>query len=607
MDLSIVSGTYNRLHLLREMVASVRSQAIGFSYEIILIDAGSQDGTESWCQNQPNIVFIQHGKKLGPVRSFNDGFKIARGKYVVPLNDDASLLGNTLRLAYDHLESHAQAGAVAFKNIVPTGSKRGIYDAMQGYLYPQCGMVRTWLGDLAGWWGEDQSLGGYWFYAGDTQLGTRIWELGYSVDKVPGCEVRDLVYEDELRAENNSGGDRVDSKLYHSIWTDRLPLRHTWKPFDASRAELLLEKSRRKTLRTIRLKSLPIPTASPRSGLVQAFSKLGPSYLIDETTETQRLGRYGFLESLYETICSLCPDLLILQCQGGGSLTVQEIETIRYLNPQVTIVNFNGDARIPVPDACIEIAKVCDLSLVVSTDLFKFYTQHGANRIAFWPKSYEYEFSNVYRSLDPKYQIAFMGTHYPASKFPGVLDRAAAVQSLHRAGLPVAVYGGNWDRVGIKAIARTDEQHEHNAEVYANSALALSISHYNELWGYSSDRLYLIGATGCPVLLKSFPGMYEQGFIDGETCIAWSDTNELVEKATYYLDHPRERELIGRRLKSLVTSRHSWDTRAHQLLDMLRVAPPTGIPESAAHLAMGYHLPRAIPLRLTERMVSYAT
>ena len=57
--ISLVSGTYNRLPLLKRMVASARQSAADLPLEIVLVDGGSTDGTIAWCKSQPDIVLIE--------------------------------------------------------------------------------------------------------------------------------------------------------------------------------------------------------------------------------------------------------------------------------------------------------------------------------------------------------------------------------------------------------------------------------------------------------------------------------------------------------------------------------------------------------------------
>src|SRR4051812_22400510 len=93
MLLSLVSGTYNRLAPLRQMVESARRYLHrGLAYEIVIVDGGSTDGTQTWCRAQPDVRLIEHGALKGAIAAFCDGAFAARGKYVLLANDDVQFV-----------------------------------------------------------------------------------------------------------------------------------------------------------------------------------------------------------------------------------------------------------------------------------------------------------------------------------------------------------------------------------------------------------------------------------------------------------------------------------------------------------------------------------
>jgi glycosyltransferase involved in cell wall biosynthesis len=76
IEVSVVSGTFNRLVMLQKMVYSVRQSTAGLSYEIVLCDGGSTDGTLAWIKQQPDIRLIEHGELRGAIAAFNDAARI---------------------------------------------------------------------------------------------------------------------------------------------------------------------------------------------------------------------------------------------------------------------------------------------------------------------------------------------------------------------------------------------------------------------------------------------------------------------------------------------------------------------------------------------------
>jgi len=242
------------------------------------------------------------------------------------------------------------------------------------------------------------------------------------------------------------------------------------------------------------------------------------------------------------------------------------------------VLNFDGDTHKPLEKFNFDIARAVHLQLVVSPTMYPEYIKQGIRNVAYWPIGIESEYLDQkptlryldYRETDS--DVVFMGLRYGEGKFWEAENRRDSVARLwqlaKKEGFKFDVYGRNWESLGVKATA-TNEQHAVNAKIYSRAKMALSISQASHLWGYTSDRLYNITATGCPALVHRFAGMEEHGYVDGETCIVWKDIDEMVEKVMYYLEHDDEREAIGVAGRVMTHARHTWDHRIQSLLVML--------------------------------------
>lgn len=95
---SIVITTYNRADLLSRALDSLNSQSFS-SWEAILIDDGSMDGTEEKIRPylNKNIVY-RFQKNQGIITAKNNGISLTKGEYVTFLDSDDEYLA-------DHLES----------------------------------------------------------------------------------------------------------------------------------------------------------------------------------------------------------------------------------------------------------------------------------------------------------------------------------------------------------------------------------------------------------------------------------------------------------------------------------------------------------------------
>ncbi len=90
--LSIVTGTLNRLDLLKEVIKNTidRSDKI----ELVLLDGGSTDGTIEYVKslNNERINFIEIGGRSTYPSFMNIGIKAAKHEWIVQWNDDVLLI-----------------------------------------------------------------------------------------------------------------------------------------------------------------------------------------------------------------------------------------------------------------------------------------------------------------------------------------------------------------------------------------------------------------------------------------------------------------------------------------------------------------------------------
>lgn len=85
---SIVICTYNRKNLLKECLNSIFAMDYPRScYEIIVVDGGSNDGTEELCKEFSDIRFVIE-RKFGLAHARNKGAEQARGPIVAYTDDD---------------------------------------------------------------------------------------------------------------------------------------------------------------------------------------------------------------------------------------------------------------------------------------------------------------------------------------------------------------------------------------------------------------------------------------------------------------------------------------------------------------------------------------
>jgi glycosyltransferase involved in cell wall biosynthesis len=207
--ISVVIATYNRLELLEPCIESVRESIAYSPYEIVVVDGGSEDDTLEWCKKQDDVNLFAQGKLVGAIPAFNTGFRIARGKYVVHVNDDCVMFGNLCRDA-SYLDHNPTIGQLAFPHKEPGTKGQYVIKQACGRTYANFGMTRKWLGKHCGWWGNLSRT-----YGGDPHLSLTIWSKGYTVEASPHTIIDHSRHQDDLRAQYKA---REDNNKVFGKW-----------------------------------------------------------------------------------------------------------------------------------------------------------------------------------------------------------------------------------------------------------------------------------------------------------------------------------------------------------------------------------------------------
>jgi glycosyltransferase involved in cell wall biosynthesis len=544
--ISIVTGTWNRLSYLKKMLESAaRSIPEGITWEAVIVDGGSTDGTLEWCRSHPGVRLIEHGELRGAIPAFCDGARQAIGDYVILANDDITFVGDSILRALTYLERTPACGAVAFEdnrpapgyppNIYKTQLMNAVKDGRPtAVTYAQVGMFRRWIGDLCGWWGEhDSTMHEARTYGGDNFLSARIWQFGYTVDPVEGCRVDDAVAPDELRKQNYQWEQNRGS-AYHR----RFP-RGPMLP-----SAPLPPNPQKERLRILYLPLYERGWGKYKRGLREALKRVGL------VVEWDYLNDPGNLEAL---VASWQPHLLLTQFHDATSMAAQQLAAARRKCPSMVVANWNGDvyAESLLAPAMLDLLRHVDVQMVVNADVLAAYETVGINA-AYWQIGFEP--ISILPTV-PKHDVVFLGNAYS--------DQRRELESVLRSmeGVNVGIYGSGWQQ----ADGNTLYDFETGAALYRSAKIAIGDNQWPDK-GFVSNRLFEALGNGAFLLHQAVPGLEELiGLQDGVHYVAWSDFDDLRAKIEYYLAHEAERDAIAEDGEFSAHEFHSFGARVREL------------------------------------------
>jgi hypothetical protein len=97
MDVSIVIVSWNTCDILRDCLMSVYKETNDLSFEVIVIDNASNDGScEMVKESFPEAILIENKENVGFAAANNQGMELTKSGYVLLLNSDTIVLDNAV-------------------------------------------------------------------------------------------------------------------------------------------------------------------------------------------------------------------------------------------------------------------------------------------------------------------------------------------------------------------------------------------------------------------------------------------------------------------------------------------------------------------------------
>ncbi len=109
LDLSIIIVSFNTCDVLLDCLASVYARTEGMSYEVIVVDNASGDGSaDAVVEKFPDLRVIRNDVNRGFSAANNQGIRASTGRWVALLNPDTCLIENSFQKILDYLREHPE-------------------------------------------------------------------------------------------------------------------------------------------------------------------------------------------------------------------------------------------------------------------------------------------------------------------------------------------------------------------------------------------------------------------------------------------------------------------------------------------------------------------
>ncbi|MFZ2202408.1 MAG: glycosyltransferase family 2 protein [Microgenomates group bacterium] len=123
-DLSVIIVNYNTKDLLADCLRSVFAAAAPKNgLEVVVVDNNSSDGSSQMvAKGFKQVKLVRNKANLGFARANNEGYKVAKGKYLLFLNSDTVVKRYSLVKPLKFLKNHPKVGAVTIKLVLGNGT-----------------------------------------------------------------------------------------------------------------------------------------------------------------------------------------------------------------------------------------------------------------------------------------------------------------------------------------------------------------------------------------------------------------------------------------------------------------------------------------------------
>jgi len=196
-EFSVIVPTHRRRGLLDKLLVTLREQP-GPTREVIVVDDASSDGTSEMLREHPDVLVVRNDESRG-FDALPDAVRLARGRLLLQLDDDAWPAEGTLERVAQHFERRGERlGLVALPFFEPDSGRR----AYTPYL-PRVARGATYLPARAFYQGAvvfrreaaleiPPSPPGYFLYGTEPATVIEYLAMGWEADYLPDAPIYHL-------------------------------------------------------------------------------------------------------------------------------------------------------------------------------------------------------------------------------------------------------------------------------------------------------------------------------------------------------------------------------------------------------------------------------
>jgi len=248
IDISVIITSWNVKDLLRNCLNSVYQTIHGLTFEVIVVDNASSDGSVAMLEKEfPSVSRLVNTENKGFGAANNQALSIMKGEYALLLNTDAVLTADAVNKLWNFCDKNEKAGIVCGQLLNADGTKQNSIASFPGlltlstnvslleYLFPRwypskrykhtspvevdsaigaCMMIRKKALDEAGVIDER-----YFFFFEETDLAYTMRRQGWKVYHVPDAFIYHL--------QGQSIGHNINSRI--EFYRSRYQFLRKWR------------------------------------------------------------------------------------------------------------------------------------------------------------------------------------------------------------------------------------------------------------------------------------------------------------------------------------------------------------------------------------------